>query len=62
MMYRSKTFLQVIFHTFVKNAGDRMYQELRLAHHILCSATVFGVSLLAPVLSRIVLQHLAIKQ
>lgn len=37
------------------------YTRNRLAHHILCNATVFGVSLLVPLLSRIVLQHLAIK-
>lgn len=62
MLCWSKTFLDIIFHTFVKNAAYGIYQKLRLAHHILCDATTFGVSLLVPVLSGIVLQHLAIKK
>lgn len=62
MLHWSKTFLDIIFTTLVKNAGNWIYQKLREVHHILHNATVFGVSLLVLVLSGVVLQHLAIEK
>lgn len=44
----------------MKNADYGIYKKLRLVHHILCNATIFGVSLVVPILSWIVLHYLAV--